>query len=174
MAKDIAARVAYRYVDAANDGLVLTLIKAQKLLEDLDSWVKEFPALLRKAEQGADGLPSGWVWQDLFVSYLTRYDERFVTRFQDVSYALEGHWLDLTGKLQQAVGRVRGVVKEPSGKASVMYPTQSFQFLPHPERGESIAYKVADLTAWAHAFSQWVDNGQKVVSDTMKLARKAP
>lgn len=165
-----AQKVANRYA-TSKDGVVTTMARGRKLLADLGAWVAKFPQVLRVAEQGKGDLPSGWVWQDEFLSFFNDYDS-FIERFQDIDHSLEGHWLKQTGKIKEAVGVARRALREPNGKAAVTYPTNSFSFMPHPEKGEHIAYKVADLKTWYKAFADWVDAGDRAVTNTMQVVRK--
>lgn len=165
----LVASVAARYAASSTDGLLTTLARGRKLVADVGSWASKFPQVLRSAERTA--APTGWVWQDEFVPFFAEYDE-FISRFQDLDYALEGHWLKQTGKVKDAVARARRIAREPGGKAAVTYPTNDFEFLPHPEKGEHIAYKVSDLKTWHRAVSDWVDDGDRVLQDLMKELRR--
>jgi hypothetical protein len=164
VADESTFKIASRFAAASNDGLMTTLARAAKLLSDLEAWSKKFPQVLRKSEQASKDLPAGWVWQDEFLSFFSDYDP-FVQRFQDLDHSLEGHWLKQTGKLKDLAGRARRLAREPGGKAAVTYPTNNFQFMPHPQKGEHIAYKVNDLKMWDKAFSDWVSDGQAVLKE---------
>lgn len=165
-------KVAARFEKVAQDKLTRALAAGEKLLVDLDVWVSRFPQVLRRAEHGAVGLPDGWVWQDEFVQYVTEYDDKFLSRFQDLDYDLEGLWAEGSGKASDIALMARKALKEPSGKAGVNVGFENFKFMPHPEKKEHIAYPVADLKAWAQAFAAWVTNGQRQVRALAVKAKK--
>lgn len=171
--KTAALKVAARFEKAAQDNLSKALAAGEKLLGDLGNWIGKFPQVLRRAEQDAVDLPPGWVWQDEFVQYVTEYDEKFLSRFQDLDYDLEGLWAEGSGKASEIALQARKTLREPSGKAGVNAGFQNFKFMPHPEKKEHIAYPVSDLKAWAQAFSAWVSAGQRQVRALATKTKKA-
>jgi len=142
------------------------------LCQDILAWSDQFPGVLRAAEQEAQGLPDGWVWQNRFVKLISQY-EPLEDRLRDLDSLLEDAYLDAQFPTKIDVANAaRGALALPP-KGQVSRATSKLKFFEHPVLGRShIAYEVDNLKEWAQVFKRWVESSiQTLQTEIRKLQR---
>lgn len=144
------------------------LEEALEVHTELHKWASHFPAVLRVAEQEADGLPPGWVWQDRFVRFFEAYDA-MEAKLQGLDDGLMS--LARAQSPASILAKVaRSATSEPP-KARVTYAISDFQFFEHPELGrDHIAYEVGKLKTWAQAFDRWGQESSRMLQTEIRQA----
>lgn len=157
---------------AADQTLVRALAGTLGIHEAMGAWVKQFPQVLRQAQQSADGLdPSKWVRQADVVDFLQRFDTYYLPQLQDQEKALEDLW-STSSPLKDIAGVALKATREPTGKAQLTHATNDFKFFAGPDGQDTMAYPVSALKEWAQAFGGWVDSSKKLLRDLGRRAQR--
>lgn len=155
---------------AAAPSLAMTLTDAIQSVEALGSWAKGFPAILRQAEQDAETLPAGWVWQARFVKFFEGADV-FESQLRDLEDRLAGIYYG-QDKESDIANAARGDLRQPR-KAQIGYAIEVIQFFDHPKLGKDyIAYDVKRLKEWAAAYGKWLADATRGLNANLKKAQK--
>lgn len=153
-----------------SEDVLVGLARGLKLLERLETWVRTFNSTLARADN--QGLSSALVWQDDFLPFFAYYDKA-LPDLQAVDSKLEVLWSNIKAPgVRQTLSAARRALTEPTGAGSITFATNRFEFWPHPTKGEHIAYRVADLKAWAKAFLEWTVAGQKTLTNLLDDGKK--
>lgn len=176
MGKEGSKKEASWKVEAKGVSELLPLIEqALALQKRFRSWVRDFPAVLRKAEQGAVGLEgTGMVWQDEFGPYWAKTDSMWEV-LADIDYDLDGIWIkSKRTSLEILVNMVRDATHEGlmPKKARIIYAFGDPKFMSHPRGRDHIAYEISRLKEWAAAFEKWNDQSIQILMKSIPKARR--
>jgi hypothetical protein len=150
----------------ANFGLLLE--KAEVVHKALRIWIRKFPTVLRQAEQEAEGLESGMVWQDRLVDFWKETDAKRDQLFEFDTEA-ESLWSQASsGKIRNLINEFRGALDPVDHKARIEYAFGDPQFFPKDDR-QAIAYPVKRLGEWARACEAWIEESVRVIQKAKKI-----
>lgn len=149
--------------------------EAQTVHKGLRVWIREFPKVLRKAEEGAVLLEdSGLVWQDEFGPYWKGLDHPM-----DVLASIDEKLEDIQARSPQKILRdVASFVRKATNdrllpqKARLEYAFGNPQFRDHPDRRSHIAYEIQRVEDWARTFEDWVEGSIFTLSQGARKARR--
>jgi hypothetical protein len=158
--------------------LIPLLEQAETVHKRLRAWIREFPMVLRMAQQEAlatnlEG--TGLVWQDRLTAYWRELDqpnEVLESIDEQINQIYNSH-------PRMAVQDVANLARDATAwrlqpkKAMLEYAFGNPQFRNHPDRRDHIAYEVSRLEEWAGAFEKWtedsIQNLRKGVRKTRRL-----
>lgn len=147
----LSKTVAQRFALAQSGNVLLPLFDDVLQLHEraLQPWVARFGQVLNKAQQNSEDLPSGWVRQEDFVSFLSQFDEKLGPKLELLDDRVQKIWTT-TELLDGILDKVRPATTEPEHKASLAYAVSDLEFF-----DDGIAYRVTTLKEWASAFEAW-------------------
>lgn len=133
-------------------------------------WAGHFPNVLRLAQQEAEGLPEGWVWQDRFVKFFQAYEP-----LEAQLGVIEEKLLTIAtdrGPMSDIANDARSTTEPPS-KARVSDAIKDFQFFKHPSTNrDHIAYNASTLKEWGGAFGKWATETHRTLQRLLNQASR--
>lgn len=158
-----------RQVAASARDLVPTIEKAERLMEDLEDWIKRFDRVLLAARSESDELPKDRVWQDRLVRYFEEADTEFES-LQHVDEVLESIYLSSSDGASQMANEARQLVAPPR-MAQIEYAISDIDFAKNPLTDrDGITYSVMQLRSWSSGCEKWLKSGTQALRNLKRQA----